>query len=340
MNRLTTFKIFRFFAFLPAVLYLCGLGCSPSAIAQSATYSVSNLSRNEQNIDKPLKAKRCVKSIKVGKIRRSYVVNTPQGYGDKPAPLVLVLHGAMANTFAMAWDTRMTEKANEHGFIVVYPRGIGIAKTLMTWNAGDCCGIAKLRNIDDIAFLKVLIKQLREDYKVDGDRIYIAGASNGGMMAYKAAIELSDQIAAIATANGTMMTSELKPGEPVSILAFHGTKDHIVPYQGGPGGLPFWKIIGTKAADNVKFWAERDKCSATAVRESIGNYVKESYRNGANGTEVCVYIVNGGKHNWPGGRGTIISSDAAMSKLDATDIICKFFLAHPKMRTTASARKE
>ncbi|HNB24280.1 MAG TPA: PHB depolymerase family esterase, partial [Candidatus Melainabacteria bacterium] len=108
-------------------------------------------------------ARRCVKSIKVGKIRRSYVVNTPAGYGAKPAPLVLVLHGAMANTFAMAWDTRMTEKANEHGFIVVYPRGIGIAKTLMTWNAGDCCGIAKLRNIDDIAFLKTLIKQLRQD---------------------------------------------------------------------------------------------------------------------------------------------------------------------------------
>lgn len=339
MNRLTTSKISIFFALLPVVLYLGAFGCSPSAIAQSSTFSLSNLNRNEQKIDKSVKAKRCVKSIKVGKIRRSYVVNTPYGYGDKPAPLVLVLHGAMANTFAMAWDTRMTEKANEHGFIVVYPRGIGIAKTLMTWNAGDCCGIAKLRNIDDIAFLKALIKQLREDYKVDGDRIYIAGASNGGMMAYKAAIELSDQIAAIATANGTMMTSELKPGEPVSILAFHGTKDHIVPYQGGPGGLPFWKIIGTKAADNVKFWAERDKCSATPVRESIGNYVKESYCNGANGTEVCVYIVNGGKHNWPGGRGTIISSDSAMSKLDATDIICKFFLAHPKMRTNIEAHK-
>lgn len=337
MNHLTLFRNIAAFAVFLALLYLSTLGCSLPACAQNSLQVCRGDKAGKHLEEKAAKAKRCVKSIKVGKIRRSYVVNTPAGYGEKPAPLVLVLHGAMANTFAMAWDTRMTEKANEHGFIVVYPRGIGIAKTLMTWNAGDCCGIAKLRNIDDIAFLKALIKQLRDDYNVDANRIYIAGASNGGMMAYKAAIELSDQIAAIATANGTMMTSELKPGEPVSILAFHGTKDHIVPYQGGPGGLPFWKIVGTKAADNVKFWVDRDKCCTEAVRESIGNYVKETYSKGANGTEVCVYIVNGGKHNWPGGRGTIISSDSAMSKLDATDIICKFFLDHPKLRTTVQA---
>ncbi len=285
------------------------------------------------------RAKRFVKTIKVGKIRRSYVVNVPAGYGEKPAPLVLVLHGAMANTFSMAWDTRMTEKANEHGFIVVYPRGIGIAKTLMTWNAGDCCGVAKLRNIDDIAFLRTLIKQIREDYNVDADRIYMAGASNGGMMAYKAAIELSDQIAAIATANGTMMTNAAAPGEPVSILAFHGTKDHIVPYEGGPGGLPFWKIVGTKVADNVKFWVERDGCSSDVVREKVGNCVKETYGRGVNGTEVCVYIVKDGKHNWPGGRGSLVLNDSEMSKVDATDIICKFFLAHPKVRIGAASSK-
>ncbi len=126
----------------------------PSSEAQAkSTNNVAIESQSEIKTPKARsRAKRLVKTIKVGKISRSYVVNVPAGYGEKPAPVVLVLHGAMANTFSMAWDTRMTEKANEHGFIVVYPRGIGIAKTLMTWNAGDCCGVAKLRNIDDIAF--------------------------------------------------------------------------------------------------------------------------------------------------------------------------------------------
>ena len=266
------------------------------------------------------------------------MVNVPKGYGAKPAPVLFVLHGAMGNTFTVAWDTRMTERANEQGFIVVYPRGIGIAKTLMTWNAGDCCGIAKLRNIDDIAFLKTLIKQLHEDYNVDSDRIYMAGASNGGMMAYRAAMEMSDQIAAIATASGTMMTSEKVAGEPVSVIAFHGTKDHIVPFEGGPGGLPFWKIVGTKVADNVKFWVERDKCEHKAVREEVGNCVKETYSHGANGTEVCVYIVKNGKHNWPGGRSAVLRNDPEMEKIDATDIICKFFLAHPKVHSASSLK--
>jgi polyhydroxybutyrate depolymerase len=288
---------------------------------------------------KPSKAHRYVKSLKVGKIRRSYVINVPADYGEKPAPLVLVLHGAMGHTFTVAWDTRMTERASKQGFLVAYPRGMGIASTLRTWNAGDCCGLAKLRNIDDVAFLKALLKEIRSDYNVDADRIFIAGASNGGMMAYRAAIEMSDQIAAIATASGTMMVSEKSAGEPVSILAFHGTNDHIVPYQGGPGGLPFWKIEGTKVSDNVKFWVERDRCSDKVVREEIGNYVKETYCHGSKGTEVCVYTVKNGKHNWPGGRSTVLRNDPEMRKVDATDIICKFFLAHPKVHSESSLGK-
>lgn len=297
--------------------------------------SFAGAAANDTDANKSLSIfkRHMVKSIKVGKIRRSYVINLPKHQSVKPAPVIVVLHGALSNSMAVAWDTRMTERANEHGFIVVYPRGIGIATALRTWNAGDCCGIAKLKNIDDIAFLKALIGKIRADYNVDADRIYMAGASNGGMMAYRAAIEMSDQIAAIATASGTMMTSERRAGDPVSVLVFHGTKDKIVPYNGGLGGLPFWKITGTKVADNVKFWVERDQCSEKGLREEVGNYVKETYPCGRNGTEVCVYTVKKGKHNWPGGRATFIRNDPEMGKLDATDIICKFFLSHPKVRT-------
>ncbi|MBS1957750.1 MAG: prolyl oligopeptidase family serine peptidase [Cyanobacteria bacterium SZAS-4] len=331
--------IHNLLAFVFALSVFCpgSLG-APSVIATASIDSKSNVSSLDARARKyASKAHRYVKSIKVGKIRRSYVVNVPKGYGVKPAPVMFVLHGAMGNTFTVAWDTRMTERANEQGFIVVYPRGIGIAKTLMTWNAGDCCGVAKLRNIDDIAFLRALVAKLKEDYKVDADRFYIAGASNGGMMAYRAAMEMSDQIAAIATASGTMMTSQTAPGEPVSVIAFHGTDDHIVPYKGGPGGLPFWKIVGSKVSDNVKFWVARDKCNEKCVHEEIGNYVKDTYSHGANGTEVCVYVVKKGKHNWPGGRAAILRNDPEMGKVDATDLICKFFLAHPKVHNTKAS---
>lgn len=329
-------------ATMALALFCPGVLGSPTpsiAVASTEHTTIHGVSSCGKSL-KPSKAHRYVKSIKVGKTRRSYVVNIPAGYGSKPAPMVFVLHGAMGNSFTVAWDTRMTERASKEGFVVVYPRGMGIANTLRTWNAGDCCGLAQLRNIDDIAFLRALIKQLSSDYNIDQERIYMAGASNGGMMAYRAAIEMSDQIAAIATASGTMMTRDFCPGQPVSVIAFHGTKDGIVPYDGGPGGLPFWKIEGSKVADNVKFWVKRDKCSTDAMREEVGNYVKESYSHGENGTEVCVYTVKKGKHNWPGGRSAYLRNDPEMGKIDATDIICKFFLAHPKMRTTASARKE
>jgi polyhydroxybutyrate depolymerase len=74
-------------------------------------------------------------------ITRNYYLYVPTGYNGL-IPLVVVLHFGGGNATIIERVTEMTEKAEEEGFIVVYPDGTERNNNL-TWNAGFCCGYAK-----------------------------------------------------------------------------------------------------------------------------------------------------------------------------------------------------
>lgn len=56
--------------------------------------------------------------------------------------------------------------------------------------------------VDDIGFLHALIDRLHRDDNIDPKRIYVTGISNGAMLSYRLACELSSEIAAIAPVEG------------------------------------------------------------------------------------------------------------------------------------------
>jgi len=56
-------------------------------------------------------------------------------------------------------NTLMNGKADEKGFIVVYPDGTGWSKNAMlTWNSGQCCAYAMDKKVDDAGFIRALIE--------------------------------------------------------------------------------------------------------------------------------------------------------------------------------------
>src|SRR5207248_1712283 len=114
----------------------------------------------------------------------------------------LALHGAGMNGRMMRWFTGLDRKADREGFIVVYPDGTG-SGSFLTWNAGALFRLAGNR-ADDIAFLRELLDDLGKVVNVDPKRVFATGMSNGGMMCYRLAAEMSDRIAAIAPVAGTM----------------------------------------------------------------------------------------------------------------------------------------
>jgi polyhydroxybutyrate depolymerase len=103
-------------------------------------------------------------------------------------PVVLALHGAAMNGSMMVWFSGLNKKSDEAGFIVVYPSGTGIGP-FCAWNAGNFGA----RTADDVAFVGKLLDDFASVVSVDEKRVYACGMSNGGMMCYRLAAELSER---------------------------------------------------------------------------------------------------------------------------------------------------
>ena len=267
---------------------------------------------------------------------RSYRIHLPTGYSQLTTlPLVIALHGGGGNPEQFAKDTGFDHKADAEGFIVVYPRGIGL---LPTWDAIHCCGPAFNNKIDDVAFIRILIDELIGTQHVDPKRVYVTGHSNGGMLSYRLGAELSDKIAAISVSAGTIggkanlrapLVQTQKPTNPVAVLAFHGKLDEHVRYDGGvtTKGL----VVGRydlSVADSIGFWVLANNCTAVPTVTTNGQITVNDYTGCDQNTEVTLYTIADQGHAWPGGTNGVI--DPSTKDISATDISWAFFKAHPK----------
>jgi len=281
---------------------------------------------------------------------RTYLIHIPPSYdGETAVPLVILLHSYGNNGRLFSIRSEMNIKADEEGFIVVYPNGATLRDK--GWNAGFCCGPAMRQNVDDLGFIKSVIEKTKKRYNIDTNRIYVAGFSNGGMMTYRFASEFSEEIAAIAVAGGQIggNISDFRglwvipePSEPLPVIIFHGTNDTVVPYGGGrrpcdnPFERPFLPIY-LSINESVSFWVEHNKCDPDPEINIIadGHVVTRTYKNGTNGSEVILYTVLDGGHWWFGGawlRSTLFEKrgNDPFKYISATDIIWEFFEQHPK----------
>jgi polyhydroxybutyrate depolymerase len=260
-------------------------------------------------------------TIEVGGRTRSYFVHVPARYDGKTSmAVVFVLHGATQSAESAERMSGMSAKADKENFLAVYPSGIG---HVPTWNAGACCGYAMQTRVDDVGFFRALIDELEQDYTVDPKRIFATGISNGAMMSYRLACEMSDEIAAIAPVEGAQDLT-CRPSSPVSVIVFHGTADHLVPFEGG--STPFQigsKRSDTPVADTVAFWVKQDNCAEGPDHAETPEVHSDKYAGCKEGTAVELYAIQGGHHMWPGLR---ISGNS----VPATDLIWSFFSQHPK----------
>lgn len=136
---------------------------------------------------------------------RSCLVHVPPKYNPKrPTPIVLVFHGGGSNAEQMMRYCGLNEKADKEGFIAVYPNGTGRLEHMLTWNGGNCCAYAQWNNVDDVGFTRTLLDDLTKVVNIDRKRVFATRMSNGSIMCYRLASELSDRIAAIAPVSGTM----------------------------------------------------------------------------------------------------------------------------------------
>ena len=277
------------------------------------------------------------RTIEVQGQTRRYVVHVPpQLEKAKAWPVVLAFHGAGLTPEWMVGFSGLNEKSDREGFVVVYPAALGPGQLAMTWNAGNCCGEAMTKNVDDVGYVRALLDDLAKAAPIDPKRVFATGMSNGALFCYRLASELSDRIAAIAPVAGPMGTKSCAPKRPVSVLHIHGSEDEFAPLAGGKGPK---NVLGTDffpVEHGIKAWVKANGCPGkpvvTAIPDKAGDgltVTRTQYGPGKEGSEVVLYVVHGGGHTWPGrpGDGTLGKSTTNIS---ANDLLWDFFQKHPR----------
>ena len=269
---------------------------------------------------------------------RRYLLHFPPQYDAARAwPLVLSFHGSNSNGQIQLEFTAMNETADREGFVVVHPFGSGERERLLFWNAGNCCGYAQKRAVDDISFVRALLDRLNQEVAIDRDRVYATGMSNGAMMSYRLAAEMADVFAAIAAVAGTMGAETCHPSQPVSILHFHGSDDEFVPVEGGVGRRSVTRTHHFSLAHTVRAWVNANGCPAQPVTETIANIhndgtttLRSRYGPGRADAEVVVYLIQGAGHTWPGRPPRPHYLGKTTYNINANDIIWDFFRRHAR----------
>ncbi len=264
---------------------------------------------------------------------RHYLVYRPHGTlgSDKRLPVVLLFHGGGGRAEGIRTASQMNSVAERYGFIVVYPEGTGLTR-LLTYNAGSCCGYAVREHVDDVGFVRQLIDELPKHYPVDKERVYASGFSNGAMLCYRLACELSDKIAAIAPVSGDMGVDGPKPARPVPIIHFHGLQDQNSMFAGGKGKNQFQPVPHRSIPDTLAFWIKWNNCRPKSTETTDKDYVRDEWSPapGENGAPIVLYKLPEGGHTWPGGIDTTphLNTGKLIKSVDASTLIWKFFEQH------------
>ncbi len=257
-----------------------------------------------------------VETLETGGQTRSYRLHVPTGYQPgMPLPLVINVHGLGSNAEEQERLSGMSARADNAGFIVVYPEALGAPST---WHVGPGADGAA-----DLAFMRDLINHLSRTLSVDPNRIYATGMSNGGGMVNRMACDMSDVVVAIGPVSGAyLFWNDCHPQRAVPVVAFHGTDDRIVPYEGEGRSLP-------PVREWAAAWAERNGCDPDPiVTYQQGEVTGETWSGCRDDATVTLYTVDGRGHAWPGSE-IGLAAGTTTEDIVATEAIWEFFAAHP-----------
>jgi polyhydroxybutyrate depolymerase len=263
-------------------------------------------------------------------ILRKYLLYVPRHFRDQAAlPLVLVFHGGAADAKQIAEASAMHLIAERQGFIVAYPAGTAGAVGL-TWNPSGANGGGS-SSVDDEGFVRALLTELQRRHRVDRHRVYAAGMSIGGALVYQLACSLSEQFAAVAVVAGVMTARNCNPSRPVSLLHIHGTADQRVPLAGGRGRKTARINDWPPVRDGIERWCEINGCEWPGeVIRLVDGLVGRRCRGTA---DVELWLVEGGRHVWPGAAargGDAEAQNQPGAAFSASEKVWSFFESHPR----------
>jgi polyhydroxybutyrate depolymerase len=225
---------------------------------------------------------------------RAYRLHVPASYRpESPAPLVLGFHGAGSNAAQFEEYSGLSGLADETGFLAVFPQGLGEPATWDTWAKSQ-----------DVQFAADLIDAVAGACSIDRKRVFAVGHSLGGGMANRLACDLAGRIAAVGSVSGAYQYGEIcDPTEPVALVAFHGSDDPVIPYNGlsSSGRMPgAYYTVGVPIPEWASAWADRNGCSGEpTVFLRRADLTGQRWGGCKQNADIVLYTVMGGGHDWP-----------------------------------------
>ncbi len=265
---------------------------------------------------------------------RWYLLSAPEG--EQPLPLVVDLHGLAEGAQVHTKMSAMGPYGQEQGFATVAPNGTG---TPVSWNVGDGA------DSPDLDFIDAVLDDVGAQRCIDTSRVYATGLSNGAMMTSLLACFRADRFAAFAPVAGITSYESCEPSDPEAILAFHGTEDPILFFNGGVGDLsvvfggdgseaepmPEADLDGPGYPATAAEWAALLGCDDEPREEPVTDQVLERTWDCPDGSEVTFVIVEGGGHTWPGSDFSAQLADimgATTMDIDADEAMWEMFQRH------------
>jgi polyhydroxybutyrate depolymerase len=281
------------------------------------------------------------RTINFGGVTRAYLLHVPATFLSGSGALVIALHGSQGSGLRLSQTSGLNSESDQKGFAVAYPYalvspGAGITE----WNEFFNHSFGT-NPPDDVGFIRALIQSLQSELNPDPKRIFVTGLSNGGFMAHRVAVQLSDVVAAIGVVEGTLVSpgdpaNVPPPLAPVSVLMLHGDQDPTVPCCSLP------PVASQEQSFNYWIGPSANACSTVDTSQPIcdsgGNPVAvEKDAKGCRGnTEVKYYRLEGGVHLWYTGPMNVSGQSPFNPDFDAStgvttdDILWNFFASHPK----------
>lgn len=217
-------------------------------------------------------------SLQVSGKTRSCVVHVPAGI-DKP-PLVFFVHGANGSGAGFRTETRGDVTADREKFIAAYPSA----------SSTGAPGIWEdMQGTGNFPFFQAVIDTLDARYRIDRNRVYMTGFSQGGFISFAAACFHSDVFAAVAPVSGHSMTA-CTPKRAVPVFMTFGANE-------GPASF----------VRDLDAWLKLNSCPSTPTitrpypaSNPDSKATRVSYAPCAQGTSVVMDSISGQGHQWPG----------------------------------------
>ena len=246
-----------------------------------------------------------------GGIEREYIYYYPSS-AEPECPLVFVCHGYTGTAQGIMDYSGFNQLADEFGFAVCYPQGTIDSYNNTFFNVGYDFQINE--TVDDVAYLQNLSSYFQSQNSIDPSKVFCTGMSNGGDLCYLLACEAPETFRAVAPISGMIMQDimdECNPESEVSILEIHGTEDNVTYFDGDPNNIDGWGAYPS-IPETISFFNNLFELQLMStenlpnINTNDGSTVtSEKYGASNSCTEVWLYTVEGGGHDWPGAYGNM-----------------------------------